>query len=447
MIEGLSSGTLVFETVFIFVLILLNGFFAGSEMAIVSLRRSRVQELVEAGDDRAKTVQRLKDDPDRFLATIQIGINLVSTLASAIGGALAVRVIRPLLDRLPGDGLEAAGEPIALGIVVVVITYLTIVFGELVPKSLGLRHAERVALAIAGLHEAFGRWFSWVGRPLTASSRLVLSVFRAAPQGTAGFVSEEEIKLMVQEGKEQGIFDQTEQELIHSVFEFTETSVKEVMIPRPQIEAIEIETPLAEALKFVLEAGYSRYPIYHKSLDDIRGVLHFKDLLRLQLENREASLKTITNPAYFVPETMQVSQLLKELQRRRLSMAIVVDEHGGVDGLVTMEDLLEEIVGEIHDEYETAEKPVERLRDGSLIIDASLNIKDLRDEYGLPFPDSPTYETLAGFMLTQLQRMPKGGDIITYQSKKLTIVDMDGRRIARIKIEELPTTQRPGELI
>jgi putative hemolysin len=438
--EGLGSGTLVLEAVFIFMLILINGFFAGSEIAIISLRRSRVRELVEAGDSRASTVQRLKDDPDRFLATIQIGINLVSTLAPAIGGAMAVRVIRPLLDRLPGGGLGAAGELVALGIVVVVITYLTIVFGELVPKSLALRYAERVALAIAGPHEAFGRWFSLIGRPLTASSHLILSLFGAAPQGTTGFVSAAEIKLMVQEGKEKGIFDQTEQELIHSVFEFTETSVKEVMIPRPQIDAIELETPVAEVLKFVVETGYSRYPVYHKSLDDICGVLHYKDLLRLQLENREVSLKTITHPAYFVPETMQVSQLLKELQRRRTSMAIVVDEHGGVDGLVTMEDLLEEIVGEIHDEYETAEKPVERLRDGSLIIDASLNIKDLRDEHGLPFPESPTYETLAGFMLDQLQRMPKAGDIIIYQGKKLTIVDMDGRRLARIKVEELPAT-------
>jgi len=444
-IEGLGGGTLVLETIFIFILILINGFFAGSEVAIISLRRSRVQELVEAGDSRASTVQRLKDDPDRFLATIQIGINLVSTLASAIGGALAVRVIRPLLDRLPGGGLGSAGELIALGTVVLVITYLTIVFGELIPKSLGLRYAERVALVIAGLHEALGRWFSLFGRPLIASSRLILSLFRAAPQGTTGFVSEAEIKLMVQEGKEQGIFDQTEQELIHSVFEFTETSVKEVMIPRPQIEAIERETPLTEVLKFVVETGYSRYPVYHKSLDDICGVLYYKDLLRLQPEDREISLNTLVHPAYFVPETMQVSQLLKELQRRRLSLAIVVDEHGGVDGLVTMEDLLEEIVGEIHDEYEATEKPVEQLRDGSLIIDASLNIKDLHDEYGLPFPESPTYETLAGFMLTQLQRMPKAGDIISYQGKKLTIVDMEGRRIARIKVEDLPAMHQVGD--
>lgn len=439
--ESVGGGILIMETLFIFMLILINGFFSGSELAVVSLRRSRVQELLEAGDSRASTVQRLKDDPDRFLATIQIGINFVGTLASAIGGALSVRVIRPLLDHLPGGGPGAAGELVALGIVVLVITYLTIVLGELVPKSLGLRYAERIALVTAGPLDALSRWFSFVGRPLTTSSRLLLSPFGAVPQGEGTFVTEKEIKLMVQEGKEQGIFDQTEQELIHSVFEFTETSVKEVMIPRPQIEAIELDTPLTEAINLVVETGYSRYPVYHKSLDDICGVLYYKDLLRLQLEHHEASLNTLIHPAYFVPETMQVSQLLKELQRRRLSMAIVVDEHGGVDGLVTMEDLLEEIVGEIHDEYEAAEKPIEQLKDGSLIIDASLNIKDLHDEHGLPFPESPVYETLAGFMLTQLQRMPKGGDIITYQGKKLTIVDMEGRRIARIKVEDLPITR------
>lgn len=433
--ESLGSGTLVLETAFIFLLILINGFFAASEVAVISLRRSRVQELADAGEGRAATVQRLKDDPDRFLATIQIGVTLVGTLASAVGGVLAVRAVQPLLARLPGVGLRLGGEVVALGLVVLVITYLTVVFGELVPKSLALRHGERVALKIARPLEILSRWFWFLARPLTASSRLILAPFGLAPHGTAGFVSEEEIKLMLREGKEKGIFDQTEQELIHSVFEFTESSVKEVMIPRPRIDALELETPLEEALKFIVETGHSRYPVYRKSLDDMCGVLYYKDLLRVQLENRPASLGAIIHPVYFVPETMQVSQLLKELQRRRMSMAIVVDEHGGVDGLVTMEDLLEEIVGEIHDEYDTAGKPVERLKDGSLLIDASLSIKDLQDEHGLPFPESPEYETLAGFMLAQLQRMPKGGDIIKYQGMKLTVVDMEGRRIARVKVE------------
>lgn len=435
--EGLATGALVLETAFIFLLILINGFFAGSEVAVISLRRSRVQELAEAGDSRASTIQRLKDDPDRFLATIQIGINLVGTLAGAVGGALAVKAIRPLTDRLPGGGLWVGGETVALGLVVLVITYLTVVFGELVPKSLALRHAERVALATARPLAILGRWSSFLARPLTGSSRLILSLFGTAPLGTGSFVSEEEIKLMVQEGKEKGIFDQTEQELIHSVFEFSEASVKKVMIPRPRIDAIELDTPWEEALKFIVETGHSRYPVYRRSLDDICGVLYYKDLLRLQMENRPASLAAILHPVYFVPETMQVSQLLKELQRRRMSMAVAVDEHGGVDGLVTIEDLIEEIVGEIHDEYDSAAKPVERLKDGSLIIDASMSIKDLQDEHGLPFPESPEYETLAGFMLSQLQRMPKGGDIVRYQGIKLTVVDMEGRRIARIKVEGL----------
>ncbi len=433
--EGMGSGTLVLQTAFIFLLILINGFFAGSEVAVISLRRSRVQELADAGEDRASTIQRLKDDPDRFLATIQIGITLVGTLASAIGGVLAVKTIHPLLDRLPAGGLRVGGDLLALGLVVLVITYLTVVFGELVPKSLALRHGERVALKTARPLEVISRWFSFLARPLTASSRVILSLFGATLPPTGGFVSEEEIKLMVREGKEKGIFDQTEQELIHSVFEFTEASVREVMVPRPRIDAIELETPLEEALKFIVETGHSRYPVYRKSLDDVCGVLYYKDLLRVQLEDRPVSLGAIIHPVYFVPETMQVSQLLKELQRRRMSLAVVVDEHGGVDGLVTIEDLIEEIVGEIHDEYDTAGKPVERLKDGSLIIDASLSIKDLQDEHGLPFPESAEYETLAGFMLSQLQRMPKGGDIVKYQGMKLTVVDMEGRRIARIKVE------------
>jgi putative hemolysin len=433
--EGLGSGTLPFEIALILILILVNGFFAAAEVAVISLRRSRAQELVDGGNARATTIQRLKDDPDRFLATVQIGITLVGTLASAVGGVISVRAIRPMLDRLPGGVLHGAAEPVALALVVLAITYLSVVFGELVPKSIALRHAERIALATARPLHLLTRWFSFVARPLTASSRVILSLLGVPPHGTTGFVSEEEIKLMVQEGKEKGIFDQTEEELIQSVFEFSEASVKKVMIPRPRIDAIEVDTPWDEALKFIVETGHSRYPVYRKSLDDIIGVLYYKDLLRLQMDNRPASLEAIIHPVYFVPETMQVSQLLKELQRRRMSMAIAIDEHGGVDGLVTIEDLIEEIVGEIHDEYDTASKPVERLRDGSLIIDASMSIKDLQEEHGLPFPESPEYETLAGFMLTQLQRMPKGGDIVKYAGMKLTVVDMEGRRIARIKVE------------
>ncbi|MCK7478020.1 MAG: hemolysin family protein [Candidatus Moduliflexus flocculans] len=243
---------------------------------------------------------------------------------------------------------------------------------------------------------------------------------------------------MVEEGREQGVFDQTEQELIHSVFEFTESSVKDVTIPRPRIQAIDVETPVEEVLAFIVETGKSRYPVYRNSLDEVLGILYDKDLFRLLAEKKPIALAQVIRPAFFTPETTRVSRLLKSMQRRRMPMALVVDEYGGVEGLVTIEDLIEEIVGEIEDETDREDQAVRRLRDGSYIVDASVSIHDLADQHNLAFPESSEYETLAGFVITQLQRMPRGGEIVNYEGWRLTIVDMDGRRIARVKIEPRP---------
>jgi putative hemolysin len=243
---------------------------------------------------------------------------------------------------------------------------------------------------------------------------------------------------MVEEGREQGVFDQTEQDLIHSVFEFTEASVKDVMIPRPRIHAIDVETPVEEVLAHIVETGKSRYPVYRNSLDEVLGILYDKDLFRLLAEKKPIALAQVVRPAFFTPETTRVSRLLKSMQRRRMPMALVVDEYGGVEGLVTIEDLIEEIVGEIEDETDRDDQAVRRLRDGSYIVDASVSIHDLADQHNLVFPESSEYETLAGFVITQLQRMPRGGEIVTYEGWRLTIVDMDGRRIARVKIEARP---------
>jgi putative hemolysin len=240
---------------------------------------------------------------------------------------------------------------------------------------------------------------------------------------------------MLQEGRAQGVFDQTEQDLIHSVFEFTEATVKEVMIPRPRIQAIDAEKPVEEVLAFMVETGKSRYPVYKNTLDEILGILYDKDLFRLLAEKKPIVLTDILRPAHFAPETAQVSHLLKEMQRRRMPMALVVDEYGGVEGLVTFEDLIEEIVGEIRDETDREHRAVERLRDGSLLVDASLNIHDLAEQYHLLFPESPEYDTLAGFILSHLQRIPRDGEVVTFQEWRLTIVGMEGRRIARVKIE------------
>jgi putative hemolysin len=444
--DGAVISGLWLEASLIGFLILMNGFFAGAEIALVSARRSRIQQLAASGDARAARVSALQDDPDRFLATVQVGVTFVGTFAGAVGGAAAVRALSPLIGRLPIPYAQVVAEPLALGLVIVAITYVTLILGELSPKSLALRHAVAFALRIAG---PIG-WLARAGAPLvhllTASNRFVLRLLGQKGVEDRAFISEEEVKHMVQEGREQGVFDQTEQELIHSVFEFTEASVKDVMIPRPRIQAIEAETPMEEVLAFIVEAGKSRYPVYRQSPDEVIGILYDKDLFRLMAEKKPIVLSEVLRPAFFAPETAQVSHLLKAMQRRRMPMALIVDEYGSLKGLITIEDLIEEIVGEIQDEADRDERPVQRLRDGSYLVDASVSIHDLADQYQLAFPESAEYETLAGFVLTQLQRMPRGGEIVTYEDWRLTIVDMDGRRIAKIKIERRQPSAGPGKI-
>jgi putative hemolysin len=430
------------EVVGVGALILLNGFFAAAEIAMISARRSRIQQMAGAGDARAARVVSLQDDPDRFLATVQVGVTFVGTLASAVGGAAAVRALSPVIREIRVPVLAALAEPAALVLTVVVIAYTTLILGELVPKSLALRHAVSLALWVSGPLDALARATSPLVRLLTGSSRFVLRLLGQKGAAERAFISEEEVKHMVQQGRAQGVFDQTEQELIHSVFEFTEASVKDVMIPRPRIQAIDVETPVEEVLAHIVETGKSRYPVYRNSLDEVLGILYDKDLFRLLAEKKPIALDQVVRPAFFTPETTRVSRLLKSMQRRRMPMALVVDEYGGLEGLVTIEDLIEEIVGEIEDETDRDDQAVRRLRDGSYIVDASISIHDLADQHNLSFPESSEYETIAGFVITQLQRMPRGGEIVNYEGWRLTIVDMDGRRISRVKIE--PRTQGKG---
>jgi len=376
---------------------------------------------------------------------VQVGVTLVGTLASAVGGAAAIRALSPLIREIPLPFVRAIAEPAALAVTVLAITYATLIMGELVPKSLALRHAVGLALWVSGPLDRLARATSPLVRLLTGSTRFVLQLLGQKGSTERVFISEEEVKHMVQEGRAQGVFDQTEQELIHSVFEFTEASVKDVMIPRPRIQAIDAEMPVDEALALIVEAGKSRYPVYRGSLDDVLGILYDKDLFRLMAEKKPIALAQVVRPAFFTPETTRVSRLLKAMQRRRMPMALVVDEYGGLEGLVTIEDLIETIVGEIEDETDREEQAVRRLRDGSYIVDASINIHDLADQHHLAFPESTEYETLAGFLITQLQRMPRGGEIVNYEGWRVTIVDMDGRRIARVKIEPRKQEASPKE--
>ncbi|HXK30874.1 MAG TPA: hemolysin family protein [Candidatus Binatia bacterium] len=426
-----------FEAVLIFILILANGFFAASEIAMIATRKSRIDALLEKGVKSAAAVARLKNDPDRFLATVQIGVTLVSSLASAIGGAAAIGFLKPQIESLPLPWVTRWGEAIAILFVVVPISYFSLVLGELVPKSLALRFSEQIACAVARPIEFLARISAFFVKTLTVSSNAVLWIFGGKEAGGASFISIDEVKSLIREGAARGIFNETEQELIHSVFEFADTPVKAVMIPRTEIHALEVHASLADVAKSFIDSGFSRIPVYEGELDRVIGIIYNKDIFKALQEKTDFRIRDNLHPAFFVPSSLPISELLKQLQRRRLAIALVVNEFGEIEGLASLEDLLEEIVGEIRDEYDREERgPVERLPDGSMIIRGSALLKDLKSDFGLPFEESPDYHTLAGFVLDKLKRIPRGGENVEHNGYRLTIVDMEGRRIVKIKLEE-----------
>ncbi|HJX60434.1 MAG TPA: hemolysin family protein, partial [Thermodesulfobacteriota bacterium] len=377
--------------------------------------------------------------PDRFLATIQIGITGVSVLASAVGGAAAVEVIKPALQTVPIKAISIAAQPIAIGIVVVLITYFSVIFGELVPKSIALMHPETVGLWTARTVDAFSKVASIFVKFLTFSTSLVLSPFGRKPFSERAYITEEEVRMLIKEGGKHGVFEPAEEKILQSIFEFTDMSAKEVMVPDIQIVAIPIDKSPMEIRSIIEEEQFSRYPVYGKDLNDIRGILYAKDFLTLLTKTGQVDIRKIIKSPFFIPETMKISLLLREMQRRRTHIALVVDEYGGISGLVTIEDLLEEIVGEIRDEHDV-ESPVVLLKDGTLLIDASISLKDLKEDHSIPLPESPEYETLGGFLMTALQKIPIMGDKVEVEDKRLTIVEMVGQRISKVKLEKLPET-------
>ena len=426
----------MFEIVLIFILILANGFFSCAEIAVIAARKSNIKALSEEGNKNATLLSQIQNTPENFLSTVQIGVTLFGSAASAIAGVSVVDRVRPFVQDIPYLGaVSQLVSVVAVTIVILAISYLSLVIGELVPKALAIKYPEQIALVAAKPLHLMAQTLSPFVNLLTYSVRFFLKPFEGdiAPRSLA---SEEEIKWLINEGREKGVFNETEQQLIQSVFEFTDISVKEAMVPRPKIHAIQMDTSKTEVVRYFKETKFSRCPVYKSNPNDIIGILLFKDLLDVITEEKPFKIVDLLKPAYFVPETMQVSHLLKEFQRRHAQMAIVLNEHGSVEGLVTMEDLVEEIVGEIEDESDIVEKPVERLKDGSWVIDASLSVRELKSDYGLSVPESPDYETIGGFVLAQLQAIPKAGEIIHHAEYKLTVVDMDGRRINKVKLEK-----------
>ncbi|MGC8633647.1 MAG: hemolysin family protein [Candidatus Limnocylindrales bacterium] len=433
------------ELVVVAVLVACNAIFVAAEIALVTIRRSRVDQLVEDGHPSARRLDRLLQRPGRFLAVTQLGITFIGFLASAFAAVSLTEGLRNAFAAVPA--LAPLAAALALVIVTALLALVTIVFGELVPKAVALAHAERFALAVAGPFELLERLLGPLVRLLEAITNAIARPLGGEPSDPYR-ISMDELKILVERGGEQGVLEAEEEQMLSAVIELGEGRVHQVMVPRTDVTAIPVDTPLGEAVDTILREGHSRIPVYEESIDNVVGILYAKDLLPyLKDPSTTPELRRLLRTPLFVPESMSVDDLLHELQRRKVHMAIVLDEYGGTAGIVTIEDLLEEIVGEIQDEYDTEEPMVERISDDQVRFDGRANIDDFVEAFGLDLEDEDReeYDTVGGLVYHRVGGVPRVGDQIEVGSVLLTVESTDGRRVGKVlAVRHAPEEVAPG---
>lgn len=424
------------EILFLVILTILEGFFVAGEIALVSIRRSRVEQLVDEGKPGARRVQRLLDDPSRFLAVCQLGLTVIGFLASAYA---AVSLSQGFATLLESGGMDAStADLVSLVVVTVILALFTIVFAELVPKTLALAHPERFALVLAAPLDVLARILRPVVAVLTAFTRAVTRTL-GADLNVEAQITAEELRLIVERGGEQGILEAEEEQMINAVIELGGRRVHEVMVPRVQIVALSASATFDAAIDTVVDEGHSRVPVYESSVDEVVGILYAKDLLpflKSSAVNRP-ELRSLLRTPVFVPESMSIDDLLHELQRRKVHIAIVLDEYGGTAGLVTIEDLLEEIVGEIQDEYDEEEPLVERLAEDRVRVDGRASVDELSelwDDLKLELEDEDEYDTVGGLVYHRIGGIPQPGDELREGGLRITVESTDGRRVAKVMV-------------
>lgn len=428
-------------------LIAINAFFAAVEFSLVAVRHSRVRQLIEHGDPRARVVESLLADMGTVVSGVQVGITLTSLALGYFGELTLARAFAPLLTWIPGRYAAAAAHTSALAAAFILLSVLQVVLGELVPKGLSLAHAERIALLIARPFRWFLKSFRWAIMLLDGVAEgFVRALGVKAPQSHTAIRSAEELHILVEQAGERGVLEPAEQRFIHGAMNLGQVEVREIMVPRPDMHALPANAPLEDVMKMFAVTQRSRLPVYESTLDHVTGFVHIKDIIWVLLDRSrrveegatpsEFSLQHVLREVIIVPETKLAIELLLEFRAKRTGLAMVVDEFGTILGLVTLEDILEEMVGEIHDEFDVVEQPL-RLADGSMIFDASLKVRDLGNQFQIELPDDSAYETLAGFVLSHLGFLPRGGESFEAQGYRFTIVEMDRRRIARVKIKQV----------
>jgi CBS domain containing-hemolysin-like protein len=417
--------TLFLELLALAGLIVVNAFFVAAEYGLVTSRRTRIMELEHEGNRRARTVLRITSDPPRFISAMQLGV----TISSLAIGALGEQVLARRFD-------SVMASFVAVLLALLIVTYLHVVIGELVPKGIALGHPERTALAVSTPVRAFFAVFRPLIWLLQESTELILRALGLEPPGAEGEAySEAELRMLLSSSAEQGEIEHEEQEMLYKVFDFADKEVSDVMVPRPEVVAISIALPAEEALKSVLESPYTRYPVYRESLDDIVGILHIRDLIEALHDRGIAAVdvENLVRPAYMVPETKDLGALLTEFRRTNQHMAIVLDEYGSMEGIVTLEDLLEEIVGEIEDEFDLPDETVERVDEDTIRIDGTFPIDDFNEQFHCDLP-AEDYHTIAGFVFGELGRTAAPGDEVSHDGLLFRVDSVEGQRIDRLTV-------------
>ncbi len=420
-------------------LVLLNGFFVAAEFSLVSVRKTRIAELVAQGNANAETVQKALENPDRVIAATQLGITLASLSLGWIGEPALSHLIEPIIELFPLDLRPGLSHSLTAGLAFAIITFLHVVVGELAPKSIALQNPDQTSLVVARptlWSERLFKPFIWA---LNGTGNALLRLVGMEPASGHQLVhSVEEIKMLVTESAEGGAVAHQESELLHAIFDFGDLLVRQVMIPRTEILAVEADMPLAEIIPLITESTYTKFPVYDDDLDNILGIFHVKDLLRTiqEADWQKSSVRSLLREAMYVPETLPISALLRRFRDNHQHIAIILDEFGGTGGLVTLEDLLEEIVGEVSDPFDKFTPEFETLADGSILIDGLTLIEDVNKSLDLDLND-PAYDTIAGYTLGKMGRIPKVNDSVEFDKVLIQVEAMDGMRIERLKLTRL----------
>ena len=420
----------------VIILVLANAFFVAAEFSLVSVRRTRVAELVENGTASAMSVQEAIDNPDRVIAATQLGITLSSLALGWIGEPALSHLLLPLVQLFPADIQSEVSHTISAALAFTVITFLHVVVGELMPKSVALQDPERTSLFVAKPTLITEKIFKPAIWALNGTGNSLLRLLGVEPASGHELVhSIDELKMLVRASTEGGVFEEDESQRLHALFDFGELKVRGVMIPRTEMVGVEADKKLEEIIDLIVESTYTKFPVYDDDLDNILGVVHVKDLLNAMrsAEQRQSIARDFVREPLYVPETTSVNELLRHFRNNRQHIAIVMDEYGGTAGLVTLEDLLEEIVGEVSDPFDVVTPEIQPQPDGTVLIDGLTRLEEVNDHLGLDLHE-PNYETIAGYVMGKLGRIPRINDVVDGDRVRLQVENLDGMRIERISL-------------